>query len=410
MKRASTAAGFAGRVALMALLSAGTAIPITLDASSASAAIVKVKTFGAGAPGPGHISGAAEGIATDGEDHVHVADTGKFRIAEFSPQGNYLDAWGNTGPQDEQVSAPFDLDFDSFGNAYVSDPGVFRISAYDTEGDFLRHWGRPGTGNGEFGYDESANGPQGIAVGERNRVYASDFVNVRVQQFTSAGRFLHKWQTVYPRYMATDSHGNLYVGEYFSARVVKYSPRGRFLLTFGWGVRNGDHKPQVCRTSASQCRSGISGTGAGQFIQPEGIATDSAGNVYVADHATEKFSADGRYLTTIPERAKDVAVDSKDKVYVLACCSEIVKYAQTPPKTTITRSRIHGHRARFRFHSSEPDSTFECRLDRRPFRSCDRPKVYRHLDRGRHRFRVKATDSEKLIDPTPAHRSFSVPQ
>jgi DNA-binding beta-propeller fold protein YncE len=408
MERVSTEAGFTARRSLIAVLGVGIAIAVALSPSNAPAAIVKVKTFGAGAPGPGHISGAAEGIATDDEDHVYVADTGKFRIAEFSPRGLFIDAWGNTGPRDEQVSAPFDLDFDSAGNAYVSDPGLSAVFAYDQGGEFLRRWGRPGTGNGEFGYDESQSSPYGIAVGEHDHVYASDFVNVRAQEFTSAGHFLHKWEVIYPRNMATDADGNLYVGEYFSARVVKYSPTGRFLLTFGWGVRNGDARPQVCRAPKSQCQPGIPGRLPGQFTTPEGIATDPAGNVYVADNGIEKFSADGRYLTTIRQYTEDVAIDSNDNVYALVCCSEIVKYAQVSPQTRITRSRIHGHRARFRFRSSEPDSSFKCRLDRRPFRRCEPPKAYRHLRPGRHRFRVKAIDSDKLVDPTLAHKSFRV--
>jgi DNA-binding beta-propeller fold protein YncE len=387
----------------------GVGMAFTLGPSSdASAAIVKVKTFGGDGPGPGQISRVAEGIATDGEDHVYVADAGKLRIAEFSPYGRYLDQWGNTGPQDEQLVAPFDLAFDSSGNAFVSDPSWLAVLVYDPSGQFLRRWGRPGTKNGEFGYDEYQSSPYGIAVGNADHVYASDFVNVRVQQFSSAGGFLHKWETIYPRYMATDPRGNLYVGEYFSSRIIKYSPTGRFLLTFGWGVRNGDSKPQVCRTSASQCQQGVPGFHAGQFNEPEGIATDPAGNVYVADHRIEKFSAGGRYLTTVPEDAEDVAVDSKDHLYVLNWGGQVVKFAQIPPKTTITSSRIDGRRARLRFRSSEPNSKFVCRLDRRPFRHCDSRKTYRHLDPGRHRFRVKAIDSDKLVDPTPARKSLRI--
>lgn len=389
------------------MLAFGAAIAMTLGPSSASAEIVKVKAWGSKGSGPGQMY-LSEGIATDANNHVYVADTGNNRIEEFSPYGRYLDQWGITGPQDEQVLAPFDLDFDSAGNAYVSDPGWLAVLVYNPDGQFLHRWGHRGTGNGEFGHDEFANGPEGIAVGDRDRVYASDFPNLRVQEFTSSGRFLDKWQTIYPRYMATDPEGNLYVGEYFSARIVKYSPTGRFLLTFGWGVRDGDHRPEVCRAPKSQCQDGISGSGAGQFIQPEGIATDAAGNVYVADHGIQKFSSNGRYLTTLPERGYDVAVDSTNHVYVLAETDQIVKYAQIPPQTTITRSRIRGHRARFRFNSSEPDSMFKCKLDRRPFRHCDSPKTYRHLASGRHRFRVKAIDSDKLVDPTAARRSFRI--
>jgi tripartite motif-containing protein 71 len=45
---------------------------------------------------------------------------------------------------------------------------------------------------------------------------------------------------------------------------------------------------------------GSGGTGNGQFDRPTGVATDAAGNVYVADagnNRIQKFSSTGAYLT-----------------------------------------------------------------------------------------------------------------
>jgi len=73
------------------------------------------------------------------------------------------------------------------------------------------------------------------------------------------------------------------------------------------------------------------------------------------------------------------------------------------PDTRIRRPRVNRarQRARIRF-SADPGSTFECKLDRRPFRSCRSPKVYRNLHFGRHRLKVRATDSfgNEELDPT----------
>jgi len=72
-----------------------------------------------------------------------------------------------------------------------------------------------------------------------------------------------------------------------------------------------------------------------------------------------------------------------------------------PPKVTIkskpkgvTRSR----KAAFRFSSSINGSTFECRIDGKPFSRCTSPQRYKDLETIRHRFAVKAI-SEGTIGP-----------
>jgi hypothetical protein len=83
---------------------------------------------------------------------------------------------------------------------------------------------------------------------------------------------------------------------------------------------------------------------------------------------------------------------------------------QTPPETTIVKAKEKRARgfARFRFTSSEPDSSFRCRLDRQRSRACDSPKAYRHLKDGGHTFRIKAIDAQGVADPTPAIRRIRI--
>jgi Ca2+-binding RTX toxin-like protein len=59
----------------------------------------------------------------------------------------------------------------------------------------------------------------------------------------------------------------------------------------------------------------------------------------------------------------------------------------------------------FRFASSEAASSFRCRLDRTPYRSCTSPRIYR-VKAGRHTFRVFAIDAAGNRDRTPALFSF----
>ncbi len=84
---------------------------------------------------------------------------------------------------------------------------------------------------------------------------------------------------------------------------------------------------------------------------------------------------------------------------------------RTPPRTTITKAppkRSKRGRARFRFQASEPAATFSCTLDGRAPKPCESPRTYGHLDAGRHRFRVVATDAAGNVDPSPATHRFRV--
>jgi hypothetical protein len=58
--------------------------------------------------------------------------------------------------------------------------------------------------------------------------------------------------------------------------------------------------------------------------------------------------------------------------------------------------------------STEADSAFQCKLDRKPFKPCVSPKKYKRLKPGKHVFKVRAIDKAGTVDPTPAKRSFKV--
>jgi hypothetical protein len=82
----------------------------------------------------------------------------------------------------------------------------------------------------------------------------------------------------------------------------------------------------------------------------------------------------------------------------------------TPPETTITKepkAKSSKAKAKYRFTSSEPNSTFQCKLDRKPFKPCDAGKAkYKRLDYGKHKFKVIATDAAGNADPTAAKDKF----
>lgn len=142
---------------------------------------------------------------------------------------------------------------------------------------------------------------------------------------------------------------------------------------------------------------------------PYGVAAD-AEHVYWVDrtHAIGRATLDGGTITanfiTGVSAPYGVAVDALPDT--------------VPPRTRITRApanRTKKPKAKYRFTSSEPDSTFECSLKGKGlkrsvkrFGDCDSPQNYRRLKRGKFRFRVRAIDAAGNADPTPAKDRFRV--
>ncbi|HVD40185.1 MAG TPA: CSLREA domain-containing protein [Solirubrobacterales bacterium] len=84
---------------------------------------------------------------------------------------------------------------------------------------------------------------------------------------------------------------------------------------------------------------------------------------------------------------------------------------KTPPDTKILKGppkKTHKRTVKFKFASTEAGSTFQCKLDRKPFKPCASPKKYKKLKPGKHVFKVRAIDKAGNVDPTPAKRSFKV--
>ncbi len=81
------------------------------------------------------------------------------------------------------------------------------------------------------------------------------------------------------------------------------------------------------------------------------------------------------------------------------------------PQTTLRRrppGRTRDRTPTFRFASDEADSTFQCKLDRKPYRSCRSPLTTKRLTLGPHAFRVRARNASGRFDPSPAFDAFRV--
>ena len=178
--------------------------------------------------------------------------------------------------------------------------------------------GIPGGGAGQL------DDPDGVATDSSGDVYVADHSNDRIDEFSAAGAFIkaYGWgvsdgasqfetctstcqpgiagggagQLYNPRGVATDSSGDVYVADSSNSRIDEFSAAGAFIKAYGWGVIDGASQFETCTTT---CQAGIAGGGAGQLYDPTGVATDSSGDVYVADAGNDRideFSAAGAFI------------------------------------------------------------------------------------------------------------------
>jgi DNA-binding beta-propeller fold protein YncE len=94
--------------------------------------------------------------------------------------------------------------------------------------------------------------------------------------------------------------GNIYLSDAGNNRIDEFTAWGVFVKAIGWNVDASApaEEFQVC-SEETGCKAGTSGSGAGQFNEPEGLAVDSRGNLYVVDrnnHRVQKFDSDGNFL------------------------------------------------------------------------------------------------------------------
>jgi sugar lactone lactonase YvrE len=240
------------------------------------------------------LSGPA-GIAIDAFDNLYVSDTNNHTIRVISPSGVVTTLAGTAGASGATdatgTSASFyrpqQLSIDSVGNLYVSDSNNRAIRKIDTNGVVTTYAGTAGSTGSVDGNGSAArfNFPFGVAVDKTSGlVYVSDTYNYGIRKIATngdvstiaAGPALSgavdgtgsaaRFST--PRSLAVDGSGNVYVADASNYAIRKVTTAG-VVTTFA-GTIGSSGSTDATGTSAS-------------FNQPYGIATDTAGNIYVAD-------------------------------------------------------------------------------------------------------------------------------
>jgi uncharacterized protein (TIGR03663 family) len=190
---------------------------------------------------PGGTFNEPWGIAQGPDGSIYVADTWNHRIQKFTPQGEFLSAWGFFG-QGESISAlwgPRDIEVDDQGRVFVSDTGNKRIVVFDSEGNPLTEFGEEGLQPGQF--DE----PVGLALDNQNHLFVADTWNQRIQVLSydadSNLSVLNNWEIVgwYGQsldnkpYLSVDNQDHLFATDPEGYRVLVFTTEGDFLGYWG---------------------------------------------------------------------------------------------------------------------------------------------------------------------------------
>ncbi|HYI12015.1 MAG TPA: hypothetical protein VEK57_23375 [Thermoanaerobaculia bacterium] len=273
------------------------------------------------------------GVATDNNGNIYVADRGNSTIRKITPAGavtTLAGLAGKTGSADGTGSAgrffsPTGVSTDSSGNVYVADSfnqTIRIITAAGTVSTLAGHAGAFGSDDGT-GSAARFKQPSGVATDTIGNVYVADTGNSTVRKITAAGAVTTlpglSGLFVFPEDIAVDISGNVYVTE--SQTIRKITPAGAVTTLAGLAGNPGN----------------VDGTGsAARFFHPRGVATDSNGNVYVADlsnHTIRRItpggvvttlagfagiagSADGTASAARFDNPIGVATDSSGNVYV----------------------------------------------------------------------------------------------
>ena len=218
------------------------------------------------------------GITMSPDGSLYCVDDGDHVVRKYTPGGKLLLTLGSPGqaspfqeglPFNRPTKAAFDP---KTGDLYVADGyGNSRVHKFSPDGKRLFSWGQPGSDPGEFNLVHS------ICTDKEGYVYVADRENHRVQIFDSQGRYMTQWNNMHrPCGLHISGNGEqmCYVGELapslminenfpnLGPRISIYNLKGKRQARLG-DIRPGE-KPD-------------------QFWAPHGMATDSHGNLYVAE-------------------------------------------------------------------------------------------------------------------------------
>ncbi len=253
-------------------------------------------------------------VAADRAGNVYVADTANNVIRKITTDGAVSTLAGLAGSRGNtdglgstaRFWAPFGIAVDSSGNVYVADTAnntIRKITPAGMVTTLAGLAGHPGSADGSRGSAQFRN-PWSVAVDSKGNVLVADMSNDTVRKIAPNGQvttvagqagisgnadgFANNAQFNDPFAVAVDSADNIYVSDTGNNTIRKITPTGTVVTLAG---------------SAGFAGSSDGNADTARFWNPQGLAVDHDGNVYVADtgnNTVRKITPMG-VVNTLPE-------------------------------------------------------------------------------------------------------------
>jgi sugar lactone lactonase YvrE len=193
------------------------------------------------------------------------------------------------------INGPYGVSVDVHGNVYITDTGNSVVRKVDTTGKITTIAGNGSQGfSGDGGPAISASlyAPLRAVADSAGNVYIADSFNNRIRKVDSSGKIstfaglgtqnfsgdggqANAAELNLPGAIAVDSTGNVFICDTWNHRIRKVDSSGVITTVVGTGF------PGVLGDGGQAA--------AAQLNEPEDVAVDSHGNIYIADTANSKI-------------------------------------------------------------------------------------------------------------------------